>query len=117
MSEDSHVCPTCGRHYVGYFCPQCGQSSKIGRYSFKNAFLLYLDVWGLGNCGMFCTLSLLVNTGLNTKVTMFVPIIPLKQLSGYGYIRCFLMYTIAIALIIVLLLIIIFGVVYTVYRQ
>ena len=49
MSEDSHVCPTCGRHYVGNFCPQCGQSSKIGRYSFKNAFLLYLDVWGLGN--------------------------------------------------------------------
>ena len=26
---------------------------QIGRYSFKNAILLYLDVWGLGNRGMF----------------------------------------------------------------
>lgn len=25
----------------------------IGRYSFKNAFMLFLDVWGLGNRGMF----------------------------------------------------------------
>ena len=56
MSEDEHVCPTCGRHYVGNFCPQCGQSSKIGRYSLKNALLLYLDVWGLGNRGMFRTI-------------------------------------------------------------
>jgi hypothetical protein len=56
MSEDEHVCPTCGRHYVGNYCPQCGQSSKIGRYSLKNALLLYLDVWGLGNRGMFRTI-------------------------------------------------------------
>lgn len=53
MTEDEHVCPTCTRHYVGNYCPQCGQSSKIGRYSFKNAFLLFIDVWGLGNRGMF----------------------------------------------------------------
>jgi len=56
MSEEEHQCPTCGRHYVGNFCPQCGQSSKIGRYSLKNALLLYLDVWGLGNRGMFRTI-------------------------------------------------------------
>ncbi len=53
MSQEDHVCATCGRHYVGNFCPQCGQSSQIGRYSFKNAFLLFIDVWGLGNRGMF----------------------------------------------------------------
>lgn len=53
MPNVEHVCPTCIRHYVGNFCPQCGQSSKIGRYSFKNAFLLFIDVWGLGNRGMF----------------------------------------------------------------
>lgn len=53
MSDDNHVCHTCDRQYVGNFCPQCGQSSKIGRYSFKNAFLLFIDVWGLGNRGMF----------------------------------------------------------------
>ena len=102
MSQDDHVCATCGRHYVGNYCPQCGQSSQIGRYSFKNALLLFIDVWGLGNRGMFralrdlmlrpgymirdylrgmqmayfppfkmlfliCTLSLLIETGLNVK--------------------------------------------------
>ena len=42
-----------GTHYEGNYCPRCGQSAKIGRYSFKNAFLLFLDVWGIGNRGMF----------------------------------------------------------------
>ena len=56
MSPQEHDCPTCGKHYVGNYCPRCGQSCKIGRYSFKNAFLLFIDVWGLGNRGMFRTL-------------------------------------------------------------
>ncbi|MBO6060065.1 MAG: DUF3667 domain-containing protein [Bacteroidaceae bacterium] len=53
LSEEEHNCATCGTHYQGNFCPRCGQSAKIGRYSFKNAFMLFLDVWGLGNRGMF----------------------------------------------------------------
>ena len=53
LSEEQHECATCGTHYEGNYCPRCGQSAKIGRYSFKNAFLLFLDVWGLGNRGMF----------------------------------------------------------------
>ena len=53
LSEEQHECATCGTHYTGNYCPRCGQSYKIGRYSFKNAFLLFLDVWGLGNRGMF----------------------------------------------------------------
>ena len=53
LSEEHHKCATCGTHYEGNYCPRCGQSSRIGRYSFKNAILLYLDVWGLGNRGMF----------------------------------------------------------------
>ena len=53
LSEDHHECATCGTHYEGNYCPRCGQSARIGRYSFKNAILLYLDVWGLGNRGMF----------------------------------------------------------------
>ena len=53
LSEEMHECATCGTRYEGNYCPRCGQSAKIGRYSFKNAFLLYLDVWGLGNRGMF----------------------------------------------------------------
>ena len=53
LSEETHECATCGMHYQGNYCPRCGQSAKIGRYSFKNALLLFLDVWGLGNRGMF----------------------------------------------------------------
>ena len=56
LSEEWHECPTCSTHYQGNYCPRCGQSAKIGRYSFKKAFLLFLDVWGLGNRGMFRTL-------------------------------------------------------------
>ena len=53
LSEEQHECATCGTHYGGNYCPRCGQSAKIGRYSFKNALLLFLDVWALGNRGMF----------------------------------------------------------------
>ena len=60
LSEEHHECATCGTHYEGNYCPRCGQSSRIGRYSFKNAILLYLDVWGLGNRGMFRSIRDLV---------------------------------------------------------
>lgn len=64
MSEEHHVCHTCETEYQGNFCPRCGQSAKIGRYSFKSAFLSFLDVWGLGNRGMFRTLrDLLLRPG------------------------------------------------------
>ena len=53
MSDESHECATCGTQYKGNYCPRCGQSARIGRYSFVKAFLLFLDVWGLGNRGMF----------------------------------------------------------------
>ena len=51
---------TCGLEYQGNYCPCCGQSARIGRYSFKKAFLLFLDVWGVGNRGMFRTLRDLI---------------------------------------------------------
>ena len=60
LSEQQHECATCGTHYEGNYCPRCGQSASIGRYSFKNALLLFLDVWGLGNRGMFRSLRDLV---------------------------------------------------------
>ena len=64
LSAEEHVCTTCETHFQGNYCPRCGQSSKLGRYSFKNAFLLFLDVWGLGNRGMFRTLrDLIVRPG------------------------------------------------------
>ena len=60
LSEEEHVCTTCGTAFEGNYCPRCGQSSRIGRYSFKKAFLLFLDVWGLGNRGMFRTIRDLI---------------------------------------------------------
>lgn len=64
LSEEEHDCPTCQTHYTGNFCPRCGQAAKIGRYSFKTALLLFVDVWGLGNRGMFRTLrDLLLRPG------------------------------------------------------
>lgn len=64
MSEDQHRCHTCGTEYQGNYCPRCGQSANIGRYSMKGAVLLFIDVWGLGNRGMFRTLrDLLLRPG------------------------------------------------------
>ena len=42
LSDEQRVFTTCGTHYTGNYCPRCGQSAKIGRYSFRNAVLLYL---------------------------------------------------------------------------
>lgn len=53
LSEEEHECATCGTRFEGNYCPRCGQSARIGRYSFKKALLLFLDVWGVGNRGMF----------------------------------------------------------------
>ena len=60
MTEEHHRCCTCGQEYQGSYCPCCGQSARIGRYSFKAALLLFLDVWGMGNRGMFRTLHDLI---------------------------------------------------------
>lgn len=59
-SVEHRCCGTCGEEFQGNYCPRCGQSSKIGRYSFKAALLLFLDVWGMGNRGMFRTLRDLI---------------------------------------------------------
>ena len=64
LSEDEHVCATCGTRFEGNYCPRCGQSARIARYSFKKALLLFLDVWGVGNRGMFRSLrDLLLRPG------------------------------------------------------
>jgi hypothetical protein len=56
MSDAQQTCQSCGTQFQGNFCPRCGQSARIGRFSFKTAFLLFLDIWGMGNRGMFRTL-------------------------------------------------------------
>ena len=56
LTADKHECATCHTEFHGNYCPRCGQKSSVGRYSFKTAFILFLDVWGLGNRGMFRTI-------------------------------------------------------------
>lgn len=52
-AEVTHTCASCGTTFNGNYCPRCGQSARIGRFSFKNAALLFFDVWGVGNRSMF----------------------------------------------------------------
>ena len=56
LSGDWHECECCHTSFQGNYCPRCGQSWRIGRYSFKTAMLGFLNVWGLGNRGMFRTI-------------------------------------------------------------
>lgn len=53
ITNVTHTCSSCSTEFTGNFCPRCGQSAIVGRFSFKKAFLLFIDVWGLGNRGMF----------------------------------------------------------------
>lgn len=60
LSESTHECAACGTEYQGNYCPRCGQSARIGRFSFKKAMQHFLDVWGMGNRSMFRSLRDLV---------------------------------------------------------
>lgn len=60
LAETTRVCSSCKTVFEGNYCPRCGQSAQIGRFSFKTAFLLFLDVWGMGNRSMFRSLRDLV---------------------------------------------------------
>ena len=53
LADTINICSSCKTSYQGNYCPRCGQSAKIERFSFKKAFLLFLDVWGMGNRSMF----------------------------------------------------------------
>ena len=35
LSQEEHTCATCGTSYQGNYCPRCGQSSRISRYSYS----------------------------------------------------------------------------------
>lgn len=42
LLQEVHTCTTCDTCYQGNYCPRCGQSSRIGRYSLKTAFCCFL---------------------------------------------------------------------------
>lgn len=55
-NEEQQVCATCETHFMGNYCPRCGQRANVKRYSAKTAMLNFFDVWGMGNRSMFRTI-------------------------------------------------------------
>lgn len=54
--ETLRRCANCSHVYTGRVCPQCGQVGSWDRYTWRQAFMNFLDIWGLGNRPMFRTL-------------------------------------------------------------
>lgn len=52
----ARVCSNCGAEYTGRFCPQCGQAGSWSRFSWRQATLNLLDIWGLGSRPIFRTI-------------------------------------------------------------
>lgn len=57
VDDTRRSCSNCGTRYTGRICPQCGQVGTWSRYTWRQAFLNLLDIWGLGNRPMFRTLK------------------------------------------------------------
>ena len=49
LSAEKHECLNCGTAFTGNFCPRCGQSATVARFTFRHALSKTLEVWGLGN--------------------------------------------------------------------
>ncbi|MGM9694481.1 MAG: DUF3667 domain-containing protein [Alloprevotella sp.] len=45
-------CLNCGTEFEGNFCPLCGQSAGVKRFTVKSVLTSTLDVWGMGNRSM-----------------------------------------------------------------
>ena len=60
QSQSTSRCSSCRTEFHGNYCPRCGQAATVGKFSFKKAFLHFLDVWGMGNRSMFRALRDLV---------------------------------------------------------
>lgn len=57
VDDTQRICSNCGTTYVGRVCPQCGQAGTWTRYTWRQAILNFLDIWGLGNRPVFRTLK------------------------------------------------------------
>ncbi len=60
LSSDSHECMNCKTSFTGNYCPRCGQSAGVSRFTFKQAISRTLEVWGLGNRSLPRTLLHLI---------------------------------------------------------
>lgn len=56
LKDERHVCSSCKTEFTGNYCPRCGQAAEVGRFSFKKALMLFLDVWAIGNRSMLRSL-------------------------------------------------------------
>ena len=56
LKDERHVCSSCKTEFTGNYCPRCGQAAEMGRFSFKKALMLFLDVWAIGNRSMLRSL-------------------------------------------------------------
>lgn len=57
IDNTQRTCSNCGTDYVGRVCPQCGQAGTWTRYTWQQAMLNFLDIWGLGNRPIFRTMK------------------------------------------------------------
>lgn len=60
MSQEEHECMNCHEHYVGSYCPRCGQTAATDRFSMKVAAENFVEAYGMGERGMFRTMRDLI---------------------------------------------------------
>ena len=65
LSEAVNTCASCGTEFQGNYCPRCGQSASVRRFSLRKTILLFLDEWGLGNRNLLfrCLRDLMLRPG------------------------------------------------------
>ena len=65
LSEAVNTCASCGTEFQGNYCPRCGQSVSVRRFSLRKTILLFLDEWGLGNRNLLfrCLRDLMLRPG------------------------------------------------------
>lgn len=47
--DQKHVCANCGLEYEGQFCPRCSQKAGVKRFTFRNVFDNFLEVFDYNN--------------------------------------------------------------------
>lgn len=85
LSQDAHECLNCHTAYTGNFCPRCGQSAAVCRFTFRHALSKTLEVWGLGNRSLprtlwhlICRPGYMIGDYLEGRQTPYFP--PVKML-------------------------------------
>ena len=85
LSVETHECLNCHETFTGNFCPRCGQSAGVARFTLRHALSKTLEVWGLGNRSMprtlwhlICRPGYMIGDYLDGRQTPYFP--PVKML-------------------------------------